>query len=50
MDNGAGLLLAKDSPITACVTGAVDAIRDSGELQTITDTWLTTAAGAPVLE
>jgi len=49
MDNGAGLLLAKDSPITACVTGAVDAIRDSGELQTITDTWLTSAAGAPVL-
>jgi polar amino acid transport system substrate-binding protein len=50
MDNGAGLLLAKDSPITACVTKAVDAIRASGELQTITDKWLTSAAGAPVLK
>ena len=49
-DQGAGLLLAKDSPITACVTQALDAIRTSGELQTIQDKWLTTAAGAPVLK
>lgn len=49
-DNGAGLLLAKDSPITACVTNAVDAIRDNGELAAITEQWLTASAGAPVLK
>ncbi|MSW73722.1 MAG: transporter substrate-binding domain-containing protein [Actinobacteria bacterium] len=49
-DNGAGLLLAKDSPITSCVTKAVDALRDNGTLAAITDKWLTTAAGAPVLK
>lgn len=48
-DQGAGLLLAKDSPITKCVTGAVDAIRDSGELKEITDKWLASSAGAPYL-
>ncbi|MCX6429395.1 MAG: ABC transporter substrate-binding protein [Actinobacteria bacterium] len=49
-DKGAGLLLAKDSPITSCVTKALDAIRASGELQAIQDKWLTTSAGAPVLK
>jgi polar amino acid transport system substrate-binding protein len=44
------LLLAKDSAITACVTGAVDAIRDSGELKAIEEKWLTVGAGAPVLK
>jgi len=48
-DQGAGLLLAKDSAITKCVTGAVDAIRDSGELKEITDKWLASSAGAPYL-
>lgn len=48
-DQGAGLLLAKDSPLTKCVTSAVDAIRDSGELKSITDKWLASAAGAPYL-
>jgi polar amino acid transport system substrate-binding protein len=49
-DGGAGLLLAKDSPITSCVTGAVDSIRDNGTLATITDRWLAASAGAPVLK
>ncbi len=49
-DQGAGLLLAKDSPLTACVTSAVDAITASGELKTIQDKWLTVGAGAPVLK
>ena len=48
-DQGAGLLLAKDSPLTKCVTSAVDALRDSGELKSITDKWLATSAGAPYL-
>jgi polar amino acid transport system substrate-binding protein len=45
-----GLLLAKDSPITSCVSQAVDAIRTSGELDEITAKWLSTEAGAPVLQ
>ena len=45
-----GLLLAKDSPITSCVSQAVDAIRASGELDQITAKWLSTEAGAPVLQ
>ncbi|NBO26931.1 MAG: amino acid ABC transporter substrate-binding protein, partial [Actinobacteria bacterium] len=45
-----GLLLAKDSPITSCVSQAVDAIRTSGELDQITAKWLSTEAGAPVLK
>ena len=49
-DKGAGLLLAKDSPITACVTGAVDALRDNGQLAAIEAEWLTASAGAPVLQ
>lgn len=49
-DQGAGLLLAKDSPLTSCVTKAVDAITASGELKAIQDKWLTVGAGAPVLK
>jgi polar amino acid transport system substrate-binding protein len=45
-----GLLLTKDSPITSCVSQAVDAIRTSGELDKITAKWLSTEAGAPVLK
>ena len=49
-DQGFGLLLSKDNPITSCVTKAVDAIRDNGTLQAIIDQWLTSSAGAPVLK
>ena len=42
------MLLAKDSPLTACVTEAVDALREDGTLATLQDTWLA-QAGAPVL-
>jgi polar amino acid transport system substrate-binding protein len=45
-----GLVLAKDSPLTADVTAAVDALRDSGRLQDIADEWLADAADAPVLQ
>jgi len=45
-----GLLLAKDSPITKCVTEAVDAITKDGTLASITDKWLGSTAGAPVLK
>ncbi len=45
-----GLLLAKDSPITSCVSQAVDALRAAGTLDSIAATWLGTDAGAPVLK
>ena len=48
-DQGFGLLLSKDNPITSCVSGAVDAIINNGTLQAIIDQWLTSSAGAPVL-
>ena len=49
-DAGFGLLLAKASPITSCVSKAVDAIRANGTLQAITEKWLADSAGAPVLK
>jgi polar amino acid transport system substrate-binding protein len=42
-----GLLLAKDSPDTAKVTAAVDAIRADGELAAITKKWLSTSVDVP---
>lgn len=43
-----GLLLEKDSPLTDCVTQAVDAVRADGTLDVLAEEWLT-GAGAPVL-
>jgi polar amino acid transport system substrate-binding protein len=45
-----GALLEKDSPLTACVSQAIDELRDSGELQRIEDRWMSQVAGAPTLE
>jgi len=45
-----GLLLEKGSPLTACVTQAVDALRADGTLQKLQQQWLTDTAGAPVLQ
>jgi len=45
-----GLLLTKVSKLTSCVSGAVDAITADGTLAAITDKWLATDAGAPVLK
>jgi polar amino acid transport system substrate-binding protein len=44
-----GALLAKGSPLTACVSKAVDDLRASGELQRITRRWMSQAANAPQL-
>jgi polar amino acid transport system substrate-binding protein len=44
-----GLLLAKDSPITDCVSQAVDALAADGTLAGLEDKWLA-QAGAPVLK
>ena len=43
-----GFLLAKGSPLTACVTQAVDSLRTDGTLAKLQDQWLA-QAGAPVL-
>jgi len=45
-----GLLLTKGSPLTSCVSGAVDAITADGTLASITDTWLAANTGSPVLK
>ena len=45
-----GMVLAKGSPLTSCVSGAVDALRTDGTLATLQQQWLTDAAGAPVLK
>ena len=44
-----GLLLTKDSPITGCISEAVDAITSDGTLAAIEEKWLTAGAGVPVL-
>ncbi|KAA9111320.1 transporter substrate-binding domain-containing protein [Microbacterium rhizomatis] len=45
-----GLLLAKDSPLTAKVTAAVDELRNDGTLATITDKWLGSGQGVTQLK
>ena len=45
-----GALLEKDSPLTACVSKAVDDLQQSGELPKIEQRWMSKAAGAPVLD
>ncbi len=44
-----GLLLAKDSPLTDCVTQAVDSLREDGTLDQLTTEWLSSDSTAPVL-
>lgn len=44
-----GALLAKGSPLTPCVSAAIEELRDSGELDRITERWMSKAAGAPEL-
>jgi len=44
-----GALLEKDSPLTACVSEAVDELRESGELEQLERRWMSQAAGAPEL-
>jgi len=45
-----GMVLAKGSPLTPCVSKAVDALRQDGTLSALQQQWLTTAGGAPVLK
>jgi polar amino acid transport system substrate-binding protein len=45
-----GLVLDKDSPLTDCVSQAVEALEADGTLEDIELEWLAESAGAPVLE
>jgi polar amino acid transport system substrate-binding protein len=45
-----GLVLSKDSALTDAVNEAIQRLIDSGRLQEITNTWLGTDQGAPVLQ
>lgn len=45
-----GLVLDKGSPLTSCVSAAVDELRKDGTLDTLADEWLANVADAPVLE
>jgi polar amino acid transport system substrate-binding protein len=44
-----GALLEKDSPLTSCVSKAVDELNESGELQRLETRWMSKAAEAPEL-
>lgn len=44
-----GMLLAKDSPLTACVNLALEALEASGELDQITTTWMSDYTEAPII-
>ncbi len=45
-----GLVLGKGSPLTSCLSKAVDALRADGTLKALQAKWLTTSAGAPELK
>jgi len=44
------LVLEQDSPLTDCVNEAIASLQESGELEAITQEWMSDNAGAPVLE
>jgi polar amino acid transport system substrate-binding protein len=44
-----GALLEKESALTGCVSEAVEKLESSGELEAITQRWMSKAAGAPEL-
>jgi polar amino acid transport system substrate-binding protein len=44
-----GALLAKESSLTQCISGAIEALEKSGELEKITQRWMSQAANAPEL-
>lgn len=45
-----GIVLDKDSALTACVNEAIASIKDSGQYQAIYDEWITGANDAPQLQ
>jgi polar amino acid transport system substrate-binding protein len=45
-----GALLPKGSPLTQCVSQAIGDLREGGQLQSLQQRWMGSAAGAPVLK
>src|SRR5262245_18718340 len=45
-----GVLLEKGSSLTSCVNTAIKALKDSGKLDQLTQTWLADKANAPVFQ
>jgi polar amino acid transport system substrate-binding protein len=45
-----GALLERDSPLTGCVSAAIDELNSSGELPAIEKRWMSDVTDAPVLE
>ncbi|MFM8527244.1 MAG: ABC transporter substrate-binding protein [bacterium] len=45
-----GALLQKGSSLTGCVSAAINSLRDNGDLETITDEWMSGYANAPKLD
>jgi polar amino acid transport system substrate-binding protein len=45
-----GALLEKDSPLTGCISAAIDELDSSGELAAIEKKWMSDATDAPVLQ
>jgi polar amino acid transport system substrate-binding protein len=45
-----GAVLGTDSPLTSCVNEAIAALRSSGELEQLTQQWMSDSAGAPELQ
>ena len=45
-----GALLAKNSPLTDCVSAAVDELKSSGQLEEIQNQWINSEGGVPTLD
>ena len=45
-----GIVLQKDSPMTACVNEAIDAMKADGTWQSIFEQWLSGPNAAPILQ
>jgi polar amino acid transport system substrate-binding protein len=45
-----GALLQKDSPLTGCVSAAIDELQSSGQLEKIQNKWINSAGGVPKLD
>jgi polar amino acid transport system substrate-binding protein len=44
-----GMLMAKDSPLKACVDAALAELKANGALEAITQTWMSSATDAPII-
>jgi polar amino acid transport system substrate-binding protein len=45
-----GMVMEKDSPLTECVNEAIEAVRESGQLQAIYEQWINSAQDIPTYE